>query len=37
MDAPAGVEPTLTESKSGVLPLDEGAVYQPTTKIAYSL
>ena len=25
MDAPAGIEPTLTESKSAVLPLDEGA------------
>lgn len=25
MDAPAGLEPTQTESKSVVLPLDEGA------------
>ena len=26
LDAPAGLEPTLTESKSAVLPLDEGAM-----------
>ena len=26
MDAPAGLEPTQAESKSAVLPLDEGAV-----------
>ena len=26
MDAPAGFEPTQAESKSAVLPLDEGAV-----------
>ena len=29
MDAPAGFEPTQTESKSVVLPLDEGAVVGP--------
>ena len=35
MDAPAGLEPTQAESKSAVLPLDEGAMvgadgFEPT-------
>lgn len=36
LDAPAGFEPTQTESKSVVLPLDDGAVSRYVYYICFS-